>query len=257
MSTSIRNRLAAGAAAGISLAVLTLGSGCATRNEPLERARSDYEQARQNVDVAKYAPVALAEAGETLRAAEQADSRDETTQLAYIASRKVEIARATAEEKMAENEAKQLLEDRDKMLLDLRERQLRELQARETERGFMVTLGDVLFETASATLKPGAQQKLSQLVAFLQGNPDLNVLVEGHADSRGSEAYNEDLSQRRAEAVQDFLIRSGIEPQRIIARGYGEAYPVASNATAAGRLQNRRVEIYFSESGKPVAERQR
>jgi len=236
------------------LAAIAVCSGCATQNESLESARMSYSQAQQDVEIAQNAPVALAEAGQMLRQAEDADDDDEISHLAYIAQRKVEIARAMAEARKAETEAQRLLDEREKLRL---QQELAELKAMQTERGLMVTLGDVLFAYDKADLRPGAQQKLYQLVNTLKEHPDRNVLVEGHTDSRGSEAYNEDLSMRRAQAVQDFLLRNGIGPDRIVTRGYGEAYPVASNDTNAGRLQNRRVEIYLSESGKPVAERGR
>ncbi|HYE34761.1 OmpA family protein [Methylocaldum sp.] len=237
-----------------SLAVIAACSGCATQNESLERARMSYSQAQQDTEIAQNAPVALAEAGQALRRAEDADDEDETTHLAYIAQRKVEIARAMAETRKAEAEAQQLLDDREKLLL---QQELATLKATQTERGLMVTLGDVLFEYGKADLRPGTQQRLYQLVNSLKEHPNRNVLIEGHTDSHGSEAYNEELSQRRAQAVQDFLLRNGISPDRIVTRGYGEAYPVASNDTNAGRLQNRRVEIYLSEAGKAVSERGR
>ncbi|MBP1151885.1 MULTISPECIES: OmpA family protein [Methylocaldum] len=237
-----------------SLGIITLCAGCATQNESLEKARLSYSQAQQDVEIAQNAPVALAEAGETLRQAENADDEDETTHLAYIAQRKVEIARAIAETRKAESETQQILDERERLLL---QQELSALKAQQTERGLMVTLGSVLFEYDKANLKPGAQQELYQLVNTLKQHPDRNVLIEGHTDSRGSESYNEELSLRRAQAVQDFLLRNGVSPDRIVTRGYGEAYPVASNDTNAGRLQNRRVEIYLSEPGKPVAERGR
>lgn len=89
-------------------------------------------------------------------------------------------------------------------------------------------------------------------MAFFREHPQRTVLIEGYTDSRGSDAYNLGLSERRAEAVQDFLLENGISPDRVRARGYGKAYPVASNATEAGRLQNRRVEVVISEEGKPA-----
>jgi outer membrane protein OmpA-like peptidoglycan-associated protein len=119
-------------------------------------------------------------------------------------------------------------------------------QARETERGPVLTLGDVLFEFNRADLKSGAMQKLYPLVAFLQENPTRSVVIEGHTDNIGSDSYNFELSQRRAEAVRAFLLQNGIRAERITAQGRGESYPVAANDTEAGRQQNRRVEIVIS-----------
>jgi OOP family OmpA-OmpF porin len=246
----------------LTAALAVVCASCATRNAVLEQARASYDRARQNPDVAKYAPVALSEAGQSLRQAEQASGRDETTHLAYIAARKVEIAEAQAQGRVAETNAKGLLEERGKLLLEQRNREVRELQrqlsdlqTQDTARGLMITLGDVLFETDKAGLKPGAQQRLYELVRFLLAHPDRKVVVEGHTDSRGSESYNLDLSQRRAESVRAFLTRSGVDSGRISAQGYGESYPVASNETSAGRLQNRRVEIYLPTSGQESAGR--
>jgi outer membrane protein OmpA-like peptidoglycan-associated protein len=123
-----------------------------------------YSQAQQNPEIAQNAPVALAEAGRTLRQAEDADDEDETTHLAYIAQRKVEIARAPAETRKAEAEARQLLDEREKLRL---QQELAALQATQTERGLMVTLGDVLFAHDKADLRPGAQQRLYQLGPLL------------------------------------------------------------------------------------------
>lgn len=127
------------------------------------------------------------------------------------------------------------------------QRQLAELQAKQTERGMVLTLGDVLFDTGAATLKPGAESVMARVAEFMQKNPDTKVLIEGHTDSRGSDEYNELLSQRRAQAVQSALASRGIDRGRVEAIGKGEGLPVASNDSAEGRQQNRRVEIVFSD----------
>ncbi len=127
------------------------------------------------------------------------------------------------------------------------QKQLAELQAKQTDRGMVLTLGDVLFDTAQSTLKPGAQAVLDRVASFMQKNDGTKVIIEGHTDSRGSDSYNEELSQRRAQAVADALAVNGIDRGRVEAVGRGEALPVASNDTSAGRQQNRRVEIVFSD----------
>jgi outer membrane protein OmpA-like peptidoglycan-associated protein len=126
--------------------------------------------------------------------------------------------------------------------------QLRELNARPTERGDVVTLGDVLFDTNRAQLRSGAPG-LGQLVAFLQRHPQRTVAIEGFTDSQGDAGSNLDLSQRRAGAVRDALIEQGVTGDRISIRGFGDAHPAASNATPAGRQMNRRVEIVLSPDG--------
>jgi len=137
------------------------------------------------------------------------------------------------------------------------ERELAELKARETERGLVLTLGDVLFAPNQAELTPSAMRKLYPLVTILKEQPRRRIHIEGYTDSRGTESHNLDLSQLRADAVRDFLIDNGISSNRIIARGYGEADPVASNATAAGQRENRRVEVIVPREGKRVAAERR
>lgn len=146
-------------------------------------------------------------------------------------ARKLEAEKATTKAEAAMAQAREL------------EQQLSELKAKKTDRGFVLTLGDVLFVTGKADLMPGAQRTIDQLAAFLNKYPDKNVSVEGHTDSVGSEAYNLTLSQHRAESVRSAIMARGISSDRIGAKGFGELYPVASNDTPAGRQQNRRVEI--------------
>lgn len=240
-------------------AIIVLCTACAGPNMALQEAQQAYRQAEQDPQVTSHAPVALHEAAQALSEAEQADDQEEIEHMAYITKKRVEIARAEAERKLAEDNAKQLLEGRDEVIAQQAkaraqelEQELAALKAKRTDRGFVITLGDVLFEYNQARLKPGAQQNLYRLVSFLKQRPEQNVLIEGHADNSGSESYNLGLSQRRAQAVRDFLVMNGIGPERINARGYGEAYPVASNGTAAGRQQNRRVEIVFGEGQRPA-----
>jgi len=112
-------------------------------------------------------------------------------------------------------------------------------------------LSDVLFDTGQATLKPGADRALDRLAQFLKDSSGTDVLIEGHTDSVGTDDYNLALSQRRAQAVADALSSRGVATDRVQTKGLGKAYPVASNDTQAGRQQNRRVEIVFSdESGR-------
>jgi outer membrane protein OmpA-like peptidoglycan-associated protein len=116
-------------------------------------------------------------------------------------------------------------------------------QVKQTQLGATLVLQDVVFETGRAELKPGAEQRLAPLVRYLNANPNVRVRIDGHADAQGSAAYNQRLSQARAAAVRAQIASAGIDPARIQAFGHGEATPVASNDTAAGRQQNRRVEV--------------
>jgi OmpA-OmpF porin, OOP family len=137
------------------------------------------------------------------------------------------------------------------------EQELAELKAEKTERGLVLTLGDVLFESSKSDLKAEALDDLYVLVTFLKEHPDRNLLIEGHTDSVGVESHNIELSQKRAAAVREFLVRNGIDLERISEHGYGQAYPVASNATNSGRQENRRVEIVILDRNERVAERTR
>lgn len=123
------------------------------------------------------------------------------------------------------------------------QQELAVLNAKKTDRGLVMTMGDVLFDTAKSTLKPGAVAPLDRLAKYLRDAPDRSVIVEGHTDSVGSEEYNQELSQRRADSVRQALVNRGVESDRVQAVGKGKDFPVASNNSAGGRQQNRRVEI--------------
>ena len=130
-----------------------------------------------------------------------------------------------------------------------------ELQAAQTSRGLVLTLGDVLFDTGQSQLKPGAQRPIEQIAAFLNENPERSVQVEGFTDSQGGDDYNQQLSQRRADAVARAIIQRGIDAQRVRAMGYGEEYPKASNESAGSRQLNRRVEIVVSNGDAAIPAR--
>ena len=120
------------------------------------------------------------------------------------------------------------------------------LQTQETARGLIVNMSDVLFDTAKYTLKPDAKEKLARVSGILLAYPDLKLQVEGYTDNVGGEDYNMKLSQHRADAVQAYLTSNGVQAQNVTATGYGLADPVADNKTAAGRAQNRRVQLVVS-----------
>ena len=135
------------------------------------------------------------------------------------------------------------------------QQRLNELQAKQTERGMLVTLGDVLFEYNRAEVKPGAQASLRKLADFLQQYPNRQVLIEGYTDDTGSAAYNEALSLRRADAVDSVLVGMGVAAQRVATVGYGKDFPIASNSSDTNRALNRRVEVYIAENDQPVRAR--
>jgi len=131
------------------------------------------------------------------------------------------------------------------------QRQIDALQAKATERGLVLTLGDVLFTSGMADLKAGAASNLNRLVTFLNQNPDRKIEIEGHTDNVGGDDYNQGLSQRRADSVRSYLMQQGINSGRIVASGKGEQRPVADNESEGGRQQNRRVEVII-ENAPPV-----
>lgn len=225
----------------------------------------------------------LQEARDSLAAAEKAqrDHRppDEVIHLAYLARRHAEIGEAVVAETRSHNQMAQAQARRDQVLMAAREReaaaarqqaqeaqqqaqtqvaaandqaaaareQLAAMQAKQTERGMVLTLGsNMLFDTGSATLKPGADEALNRVAQFLQAQPNVKLRIEGHTDSRGSDSYNEALSQRRADAVAQALVSRGIDSARLQSVGRGMELPIATNDTPAGRQQNRRVELIFS-----------
>jgi outer membrane protein OmpA-like peptidoglycan-associated protein len=249
------------------LALLTFGCAGPKENMALKNARDAYMQAKANPSVEANGAVALYEAGKILTKAEHAESDAEMNHLAYMAEKQTAIAVAISEQKVADIERQQLAGDTNKILLRQREQQARTasreaetamarskaleeelnaLKAKKTDRGFVLTLGDVLFATGKADLMAGAQRTIDQLAAFLNKYPNKNVSVEGHTDSKGSESFNLMLSQSRAESVRSAIMARGISSNRITVEGLGEMYPVASNDTSAGRQQNRRVEIVIS-----------
>lgn len=161
---------------------------------------------------------------------------------AAVARKEAEQARSAARTE-AEKAAKAKAE------ADMLMKELSELKARQTERGIVLTIGDVLFDFGKAYLSPKADRNVQKLAVFLEKYPNRNVLIEGHTDSVGSDEYNLDLSRRRADSVKDRLVGAGIDPARITTVGYGKKYPAVSNDTAANRALNRRVEVIILNEG--------
>jgi OmpA-OmpF porin, OOP family len=133
------------------------------------------------------------------------------------------------------------------------ERELADLKGKKTDRGIVVTLGDVLFDTGKATLKPGAYGTIDRLATVLKEDAERRVMIEGHTDSVGTDEYNQSLSERRAAAVQAALFERGVAATQISTLGKGETTPVASNDDPGGRQQNRRVELVFQDDRSRVA----
>lgn len=181
---------------------------------------------------------------------------DARTREARNAQSQADAARLQAEasREQAEN-ARQQAQSAEAQLAAAQQ-QLADLQAKKTDRGVVVTLSDVLFDTGQATLKPGADLALNRLATYLTNNSDTKIIIEGHTDSRGSDDYNMGLSDRRANAVATGLESRGVPASQIQTIGRGKAYPVATNDTPEGRQQNRRVEIVFSDASGRFAQRE-
>ena len=117
------------------------------------------------------------------------------------------------------------------------------LETKETTRGLIMAMPDVLFDTDQYTLKAAARERLAKVAGILLAYPDLNISVEGHTDNVGGSGYNQELSERRASSVREFLVQQGVRPENIQSHGFGMTQPKASNATATGRQLNRRVDL--------------
>jgi len=191
-----------------------------------ERERADAETARIAAETARNAADAERNAADAERSAADA-------------------ARLTAEAqtKQAQDVVAQSEREKDELRARLLEQLNVILETRETARGLIVSLSDVLFDTGSASLTPGAREKLARVSGVLLAQPELAMEVDGHTDSVGSDSYNQRLSEQRAASVRDYFVRQGIAPTAVATSGFGKSQPVASNDTAAGRQQNRRVEL--------------
>lgn len=271
----------------IATAMLMAGCASAPKNiAELDQAHSNVEALAADPLVQQAASEELSNARKSLEAADIAlkkGKREEVLHYSYLASQQAQTGQERISEERAKQEVAKGEAERNRVLLESRtreaeaakaaaeeqartaqaqaqqaeaarqeaeaaQRQLAELQAKQTDRGMVLTLGDVLFDTNKSVLKPGADSIIDRVAAFLKDNEGTKVIVEGHTDSRGSDEYNQQLSERRAQSVADALAFRGIDRSRVEAVGRGKALPVASNDTAAGQQQNRRVELVFSDA---------
>jgi outer membrane protein OmpA-like peptidoglycan-associated protein len=242
----------------------TASAGTARDKMRLDARTAEADTAQRNAEASqRSAEASQRQSEESQRSAQASQRQSEASQLSAEASQRQsaasqqqsEASRLNAEASQRESEASQRqAQDADARSRRL-EAQLKELDAKKTARGLVITFGDVLFDTNKAQLSPGGMRGVQKLAGILKQYPQRNVLVEGFTDSVGSSASNQDLSDRRARAVRTALQDTGISAERIANRGYGQTFPVATNATAAGRQLNRRVEIVVSEDDKAIAPR--
>ncbi|MBV8145246.1 MAG: OmpA family protein [Gammaproteobacteria bacterium] len=251
------------------------------------RHSDQLDEARAQVQALSQEPLAQQAAADDLRAAqgrlqeaeaalEHGEPLASVDHSAYLAERHAEAGEARVRAASAREDLARAQDERNQILLSSRaheaevqarearsareqlaqtQEELAALKARQTDRGMVLTLGaDVLFDTGSAALKPGADLSLDRLATYLRSHPQTRILVEGNTDSRGSDEYNDALSERRAQSVANALTTRGVSADAIRTIGRGKAYPVASNDTDAGRQQNRRVDIVFSDASGRFAQ---
>ena len=218
--------------------------------EAESRRRQEAEQARIQAEAAKAEAERMKQEAE--RAAQDASrQKQEADQARAAALAQQEAAQAETERarRMAE-QAERGRQQAEAEKAELRARLLNQLnsilQTRDSARGLIVNMSDVLFDTGSYTLKPGAREKLAKISGIVLAHPGLNLQVEGHTDSVGGDEFNQQLSERRAGSVHDFLVQQGVPGDSVTARGFGKTQPVASNETPEGRQRNRRVELVVS-----------
>lgn len=261
----------------------------------LPDARNAIARAEADPNVTRYAPTELDRARKLLINAEgSARDKGATDKVAahyaYLATQMAHIAEQRAQEQVATARLKAAEGERQQILLAARESeasqaraaaeqarneaqnaqaqlaqqqqesqrlagQLEDMQASQTSRGIVLTLGDVLFDTGKAQLKPGAVRPIEQIASFLNEHPERSVQVEGFTDSQGGDDYNLELSQKRADAVAMAIIQRGVSAERVRAMGYGEEFPKASNGNAGSRQLNRRVEIIVSNGDREIPRR--
>lgn len=213
-------------------------------------ARDAAQRDTQTAAAARLAAERDTQAAAAARDAAERDRAEANAALvaAETARTQAEAAQRAAEAQTQQAESAAAQSERDKVVLrgQLRDQLNVVLETRETARGLIVNLSDVLFDTASSNLKPGAREKLARVSGILVTHPGLRLEIEGHTDSVGTDDYNQALSSRRAESVRVYLVDQRIPTDSVGASGLGEGHPVATNDTAAGRQQNRRVEMVVS-----------
>ena len=256
-----------GPATLLACALLTgcAGAGHSEQIQQLELARVHLQKVKNDPQVLRSAPLDVVRAGESLARAEGFSgywgSGADVSHYALLSLRFSQIASEYSvlianQERLASLEQERLrLQQalRDAKLLSIaqqgqtQDEQMASLTRDQAERGLVMTLGDVLFEPGQANLNASANRTLLKLVQFLQLNPRRIVRVEGYADNQGTQEQNLQLSIARAQEVANVMEDLGVDKKRIQVQGFGEAYPVAENASRRGREQNRRVEIVFSD----------
>lgn len=207
------------------------------------KAREDAERAAEQAKA--NAEQQAAQRAQAEAAAEEARARAEQAKAAREAAEQ-QAQQAQAQAQQASQQAQAAQQQAQSMRERLKQQLNQVLQTRETARGLIVNMSDVLFDFNKYTLKPAAREKLAKVSGILLAYPDLKMQVEGYTDNIGSDEYNQKLSEQRANAVRDYLVSQGVKDANITAQGFGKTHPIADNSTSSGRAQNRRVELVVS-----------
>jgi outer membrane protein OmpA-like peptidoglycan-associated protein len=215
----------------------------AKRREQAEAERSASEQAKAEAERAKQEAEAAAQKAQQER--EQADAA-KAAALAQQQALAAENEKVKQQAEEAERARQQAENDKSEMRARLLRQLNQILQTRDTARGLVASMPDVLFQTARFDLKPEARERLAKVAGILLAYPDLHVEIDGHTDNVGGDAYNQQLSEKRAASVRDYLASQGIPIDSMVSRGFGKTQPIASNTSADGRQRNRRVELVVS-----------
>ena len=222
----------------------------AKRRQEAEQARVQAEQARLQAEQSRQQALAAQAEAERMKAEAEKARQEADAARAAAEQQKQALAVEADKARKAAEESDRLRQQAEKEKADLRSQLLQQLNqvlaTRDTARGLIANMSDVLFKTGSFELLPGARERLAKVSGIVIAHPGLRLEVEGHTDSVGSDDYNQQLSEKRAGAVRDYLVQQGIAADGIVARGLGKTQPVATNDTPEGRQQNRRVELVLS-----------
>jgi outer membrane protein OmpA-like peptidoglycan-associated protein len=218
-------------------------------NERQDSADAQARLAAQDDDATRQKELAQARADEAIRqtAAAQVDAATaHATMIANQEASEAAVNAARADADKARIEAQQVDSDKSALRSRLAEQLNSILQTRDTARGLIISMSDVLFGTGQYALVPKTREKLAKIAGILVAYPSLNIQVGGYTDNVGNDSMNQTLSENRANSVRSYLVQEGVSASSVTAKGYGNSYPTASNDSSSGRQQNRRVELLVS-----------
>ncbi len=259
-----------------SMSCLLLIAGCASNQAPpeLEKQKQTLNEMENSPVISQYAPIERDEYSKLVSKTEEAwqkNKDDLYKHNLYLAERQADITRGTADTKNYQEKIRESAQQHQVMLQQSQEdrlssaknrassaedkikrlaQELENAKTKKTDRGMVLTLSSILFESGTAEIKPGSERTLEKLATYLKEYPELKVVIEGFTDSVGAASYNKQLSENRARSVMQALNENGVDESRVSAVGRGESYPVTDNTTPAGRQQNRRVELIINEESE-------